>query len=638
MAILLEYPVVYYIDIAFREGCNAGDISGSRPLAILTLEHLSTALRREGRWNTVVDDVGFTIDADETVALVGESGSGKSITALSIMRLLPERTSRVSGRVLLEGRDLMGLTEAQMQSVRGNRIGMIFQEPMSSLNPVLTIGRQIAEPLIRHRGLSREAAQAEALRLLDRVRIPAAARRLRDYPHELSGGMLQRAMIAMALACKPKLLIADEPTTALDVTIQAQILQLIKELQKEEGMGVLFITHDMGVVAEIADRTVVMFRSKLLETGSTEAVFAHSQHNYTRALLAAVPQLGAMADNDRPTAFPIVDIETGRTTPPRESADTVVPGEPVVEVQNLVTRFDIRSGVFGRVTGRVHAVENVSFAIQRGETLSLVGESGCGKSTTGRSVLRLVEPTGGTVRIGGENVLAMDRRRLRDGRRHMQMIFQDPFSSLNPRMRIGESIAEPMRHHGLARGAEATARVAALLERVGLAPDMATRFPHEFSGGQRQRVAIARALALNPDFIVADEAVSALDVSIKAQVVNLLLELQQRLKLAYLFISHDMAVVERVSHRVAVMYLGEIVEIGPRAAIFGNPQHPYTRRLLAAVPVADPRRRHLRTAPAADEITSPVRAPDYVPPPRDYVEVSPGHLVQAWDGIWAESA
>jgi peptide/nickel transport system ATP-binding protein len=602
---------------------------------ILSVQNLTTELRRDGIWNKVVDSVSFDIEANEIVAVVGESGSGKSVTALSIMGLLPARTSRVTGKVLLDGRDLLGLSETQMQMVRGNAVGMIFQEPMTSLNPVLTVGRQVAETLIRHRGMSRTDARTETIRLFERVRIPSSARRFDEHPHQLSGGMLQRVMIAMALACKPKLLIADEPTTALDVTIQAQILELIKQLQQEEGMGVLFITHDMGVVAEIADRTVVMFRSRALEQDTTENIFAHSRQNYTRALLAAVPQLGSMAQHSQPTAFPIVDVETGVTAPAPDRADTVQTGAPALDVEHLTTRFDIRSGLFGKVMGRVHAVEDVSFSVQKGETLSLVGESGCGKSTTGRSVLRLIEPTSGAIRVAGEDILTLSKRTLAARRRHMQMIFQDPFSSLNPRMRIGEAIAEPLLAHGLETQRHVGARVVELLERVGLGADMAQRYPHEFSGGQRQRVAIARALALNPNLIVADEAVSALDVSVKAQVINLMLELQERLGLAYLFISHDMAVVERVSHRVAVMYLGEIVEIGPRAAIFGNPQHPYTRKLLAAVPIADPARRHLRRVPDNDEIRSPVRAPEYVPPARHYQEVSPGHIVQQPGAEWA---
>lgn len=593
---------------------------------ILSVDHLTTSFRRNREWTSVVNDVSLNVNAGETVAIVGESGSGKSVTAMSIMRLLPEKTSRVTGKITLNGRDLLALPEHEMQDVRGNEIAMIFQEPMTSLNPVLTVGRQIAEAIRRHHAVSAAQARAQTIALLDRVRIAAAANRFDEYPHQLSGGTLQRVMIAMALACRPKLLIADEPTTALDVTVQAEILQLIKSLQDEEKMGVLFITHDMGVVAEIADRTVVMFRSRALETGRTEAIFAQPASGYTRALLSAVPKLGAMSGRTNPATFPLTDVETGEIQPEREVAASS--DEPVLEVRNLVTRFDIRSGIFGRVTARVHAVEDVSFDLRQGETLSLVGESGCGKSTTGRSILRLVEPKGGTIRINGEDVHAMDRGQLTRQRRRMQMIFQDPFSSLNPRMRVGDAIAEPMIAHGLASKRDAADKAADLLDRVGLKSDMAKRFPHEFSGGQRQRISIARALTVNPGLIVADEAVSALDVSIKAQVVNLMLELQESLKIAYLFISHDMAVVERVSHRVAVMYLGEIVETGSRAQIFGNPQHAYTKRLLNAVPIADPAQRHLRKAPGAFELGNALRSADYVPVKALYREQAPGHLVK----------
>jgi len=419
------------------------------------------------------------------------------------------------------------------------------------------------------------------------------------------------------------------------VTIQAQILQLIKLLQEEEGMSVLFITHDMGVVAEIADRTVVMYNGQAVETGPTEDIFARAQHPYTRSLLSAVPKLGSMEGRKRPMRFPVVDRATGESDIPEETPDTVKEAErPVLEVSNLTTRFEIRSGLLSSVTGRVHAVENVSFSVKAGETLALVGESGCGKSTTGRSVMRLIEPLAGSVLLDGVDVLKLNQTDLREQRKRMQMIFQDPFASLNPRMNVGAAIAEPLLINKLATRSEARDQIAELLRRVGLQPDMASRFPHEFSGGQRQRICIARALAVEPRLIVADEAVSALDVSVKAQVVNLMLELQARMGLAYLFISHDMAVVERVSHRVAVMYLGEIVEIGPREAIFGNPQHPYTKRLLAAVPIADPTRRHEKTPPSNDEIKSPVRAPDYVPPVRQFREVSPGHAVMVWGEEW----
>ncbi len=602
---------------------------------ILSVSNLSTSFRVEGAWKQVVRNVSFDIAPKETVAVVGESGSGKSVTALSIMRLTPQGSSKIEGSIKLAGQELLTLPEPQMRRIRGNDVAMIFQEPMTSLNPVLTIGFQIAEALILHRGMSRSEAEAETVRLLEKVRIPAAKSRFHEYPHRFSGGMRQRVMIAMALACKPKLLIADEPTTALDVTIQAQILQLIKLLQEEEGMSVLFITHDMGVVAEIADRTVVMYNGQAVETGGTEDIFARAKHPYTRSLLSAVPKLGSMDGRSRPMRFPVVDRATGESDIPEETPDTVKSAErPVLEVSNLTTRFDIRSGLLSSVTGRVHAVENVSFSVKAGETLALVGESGCGKSTTGRSVMRLIEPLAGSVLLDGVDVLKLNQTDLREQRKRMQMIFQDPFASLNPRMNVGAAIAEPLLINKLATRTEARDQIAELLRRVGLQPDMASRFPHEFSGGQRQRICIARALAVEPRLIVADEAVSALDVSVKAQVVNLMLELQARMGLAYLFISHDMAVVERVSHRVAVMYLGEIVEIGPREAIFGNPQHPYTKRLLAAVPIADPTRRHEKTPPSNDEIKSPVRAPDYVPPIRQFREVSPGHAVMIWGEEW----
>ncbi|MCD2173586.1 ABC transporter ATP-binding protein [Rhizobium sp. C4] len=593
---------------------------------ILSVRNLTTSFRRNGEWHAVVNDVSLEVNTGETVAIVGESGSGKSVTAMSIMRLLPEKTSRVTGEVRLEGRDLLGLTDREMEDVRGNQIAMIFQEPMTSLNPVMTVGRQISEAIRRHRNVSVDEARRQSIALLDWVRIPSAASRFEEYPHQLSGGTLQRVMIAMALACRPRLLIADEPTTALDVTVQAEILQLIKSLQDEEEMGVLFITHDMGVVAEIADRTTVMFRSRSLETGATEEIFRAPQHPYTRALLSAVPRLGSMEGRTNPATFALLDTETASAVPEREmpAAGT----RTVLEVRNLVTRFDNKSGLLGRVKSRVHAVEDVSFDLREVETLALVGESGCGKSTTGRSVLRLVNPTSGTIRVNGEDIQALSKTELKDRRKQMQMIFQDPFSSLNPRMRVGEAIAEPMIVHKLANKRDAMAKATELLEKVGLTADMGRRFPHEFSGGQRQRISIARALTLNPGLIVADEAVSALDVSIKAQVVNLMLELQESLRIAYLFISHDMAVVERVSHRVAVMYLGEIVEIGAREQIFGDPQHPYTRRLLDAVPIADPSRRSNRRVRAEFELGSAVRPADFVPVKASYREHAPGHLVK----------
>jgi peptide/nickel transport system ATP-binding protein len=599
--------------------------AGTASAPLLSVRNLTTGFRTETGWVDVVRDVSFDLAARETLALVGESGSGKSVTSLSIMQLLEKDESRVGGQVLFEGKNLLDLPPWQMRAIRGNDIAMIFQEPMTSLNPVLKAGRQVMEALIAHRGMGEAEARAEALRLFEKVRIPAATRRLDDYPHQFSGGMRQRVMIAMALACRPKLLIADEPTTALDVTVQAQIIELIKSLQQEEGMAVLFITHDMGVVAEIADRMVVMYRGEAVETGATSEIFTAARNSYTRALLSAVPRLGSMAGHDGPQPFPLVSGDVPAAAP---RIDAKPPAErPVLEVFNLVKRFPIRTGAFGRVTSRVHAVEDLSFAIRRGETLALVGESGCGKSTTGRAILGLIAPDAGTVRLNEREVRLGDRSSMRDMRRSVQMIFQDPFASLNPRQTVGEAVAEPLLVHRICDGAEARNRVQRLLDQVGLPADAIDRFPHEFSGGQRQRICIARALTLEPRLIVADEAVSALDVSIKAQIVNLMLDLQATLGISYLFISHDMAVVERISHRVAVMYMGEIVEIGPRKEIFGNPQHPYTRRLLEAVPVPDPASRNRRRPIDDAEIKSPVRALDYVAPQRRYRQISPEHMM-----------
>jgi peptide/nickel transport system ATP-binding protein len=599
---------------------------------VLSVTDLNVSLHSGGVWNPIVRNLSFAIAAGETLAIVGESGSGKSVTALSIMRLLPRGISRIEGSVQLAGRDLLGLSEAEMVRIRGNDIAMIFQEPMTSLNPVMPIGEQIAESVRFHRGVSRAESRAEALRLMDRVRIPDAKRRFGQFPYQFSGGMRQRVMIAVALACKPSLLIADEPTTALDVTIQAQVLSLIKELQEEEGMGVLFITHDMGVVAEVADRTLVLYRGDPIETGTTAGIFARPRRPYTRALLSAVPQLGSMREHTKPHPFPIFDIATGEATPEREMPDIrQAQSPPLLDVQDLSVRFDIRSTLLRRVTTRVHAVENVSFSLGRGETLAIVGESGCGKSTMGRVIAGLHKPSAGQILVDGRNMTGMGQRELS---RHVQMVFQDPFASLNPRLNIGKAIAEPLQIHHLATAREREEITADLLRRVGLSPDVAKRYPHEFSGGQRQRVCIARALALQPGMIVADEAVSALDVSVKAQVVNLLMDLQQELKLGIIFISHDIAVVERLSHRVAVMYLGEIVEIGERAEVFGNPRHPYTRRLLDAVPLPDPARRRQRRQLPELELMSPLKPRDYVPPRREYQEVKPGHFVQVPGPEW----
>ncbi|MBO9644451.1 MAG: dipeptide ABC transporter ATP-binding protein [Pseudacidovorax sp.] len=602
---------------------------------VLAVDGLSVQFRSAERTVQAVRDLRFAVDRGQTLAIVGESGSGKSVTSLALMRLVEHGGGHIAGgSALLRRRngqvlDLLQAGKAQMREVRGADIAMIFQEPMTSLNPVFTVGEQIAESVRAHQGMDRAAASAEALRMLELVRIPEARNVLGRYPHQLSGGMRQRVMIAMALSCKPQLLIADEPTTALDVTIQAQILRLIRQLQDDLDMGVVFITHDMGVVAEVADRVLVMFRGDRVEEGATDEVFARPAHAYTRALLSAVPRLGAMQGSDLPRPFELLRVEDGAPAPvPEAAVDGRTPGAaPVLRVKDLVTRFDLKPGLFAKATRRVHAVEHASFDLHPGETLALVGESGCGKSTTGRSLLRLVPCQGGAIEFGGRDILKLPDGEVQALRRDIQFIFQDPFASLNPRKTVGFSLAEPLVVHKVGTPAERQARVRWLLDKVQLPPEAAERYPHEFSGGQRQRIAIARALALEPKVIVADESVSALDVSIQAQIVNLMMQLQREMGVAILFISHDMAVVERISHRVAVMFLGQIVEIGPRRAVFENPQHAYTRRLMAAVPVADPQRRHLKRALIEGEIPSPIRAIGDEPMVQPLVEVGPGHFV-----------
>ncbi|KUY79527.1 dipeptide ABC transporter ATP-binding protein [Burkholderia cepacia] len=616
---------------------------------VVAVDDLSVTFRREGATFDAVRNVSFHVDRGETLAIVGESGSGKSVTSLALMRLVEHGGGAITnGRIAFRRRggalvDLAQASGATMRGIRGADIAMIFQEPMTSLNPVFTVGDQISEAIALHQSKSASEARAETLRLLELVRIPEARRVFARYPHQLSGGMRQRVMIAMALSCRPALLIADEPTTALDVTIQAQILQLVRGLQDEMNMGVIFITHDMGVVAEVADRVLVMYRGEKVEEGESDRIFAAPAHRYTRALLAAVPKLGSMQGTDAPEKFPLLKVEGANTTAPAASPvpasapapaanDDAQPGfdrsaSPILRVRDLVTRFPVKSGVFGRVSQYVHAVERVSFELRAGETLALVGESGCGKSTTGRSLLRLVESQSGSIEFDGRDISALKGPDLQALRRNIQFIFQDPFASLNPRLTVGFSIMEPLLVHGVASGRDAQARVDWLLDKVGLPPEAARRYPHEFSGGQRQRIAIARALALNPKVVIADESVSALDVSVQAQIVNLMLDLQRELGVAYLFISHDMAVVERISHRVAVMYLGQIVEIGPRRAVFEAPQHPYTKKLMSAVPVADPARRHAPRQLAADEIPSPIRAAGDEPVVAPLVAVGPDHYV-----------
>ncbi|MFV2033631.1 MAG: ABC transporter ATP-binding protein [Halocynthiibacter sp.] len=555
---------------------------------------------------TVVDDVSFNISAGETLCIAGESGSGKSMASLSIMRLLPPSARVSSGRIVLQGRDLLKLSERQMQAVRGNEVAMIFQEPMTSLNPIMTIGAQLCEAIRTHHAVNRATARQKALETLDAARISDAARRFSQYPHELSGGMRQRVMIAMALAGNPKLLIADEPTTALDVTIQLQILALIDELKRDFNTAVMLITHDMGVVAEMADRVVIMKDGRLVEEQPAVDLFRAPKETYTRDLLAAVPRLGSTFGGPPPA-------------PIWNSSE-----KPSVSVRDLTVRFDINGGLLRRPVKRVHAVENVSFDLFTGETLALVGESGSGKSTIGKALTNLVNWSG-SISICGQEIRSLPTDAMNKVRRNIQLIFQDPVAALNPRMKAGDLVGEPLLIHQIAQGSEYRDRVAELFRRVGLDPDMAERHPHEFSGGQRQRICIARALSLDPKIIVADEPVSALDVSVQAQVLDLMAQLRDELQLSYLFISHDMAVVEQISHRVAVMYLGQIVEIGPRDRIFENPQHPYTKRLLEAVPVADPLLRRTRTLLVGD-VPSPIQRLDYVPDLVDFTSYGDMHF------------
>ncbi|WP_299997189.1 glutathione ABC transporter ATP-binding protein GsiA [uncultured Cedecea sp.] len=601
---------------------------------VLSVRDLTIRFEQQGQLVPAVENLSFTLGRGETLAIVGESGSGKSVTGLALMRLLSESGSQMTCEELLLRRrsqqvtNLLEMSNAQMRNVRGADIAMIFQEPMTSLNPVFTVGVQIAEAIQLHQKIGHKRALEEARLMLERVRIPDARDILNRFPHQLSGGMRQRVMIAMALSCRPAVLIADEPTTALDVTIQAKILQLIRVLQEEMQMGVIFITHDMGVVADIADRVLVMYRGQAVESGPVEQIFRHPQHRYTQSLLAAVPRLGAMTGHALPQKFPVISSDGSDKLITFPSQDTIPAGaKPILEVRDLVTRFPIRGGIFNRVKRQVHAVEKVSFDLRPGETLALVGESGSGKSTTGRSLLRLVKNQSGTISFDGRRIDNLSNADMQSIRKDIQFIFQDPYASLDPRQTVGYSILEPLLVHKVMKPEQAELRVASLLERVGLLPEHASRYPHEFSGGQRQRICIARALALNPKVVIADESVSALDVSIRAQIINLLLDLQQELGIAFLFISHDMAVVERISHRVAVMYLGQIVEIGPRSAVFENPQHPYTRKLMAAVPVADPTFQGRKPVLVSDGTSSAVRNLGDEPYIAPLVEIAPGHFV-----------
>jgi len=618
-------------------------MNDNRP--VLKVDNLRTWIDTGDAIVRAVDGLSLTIGRGETFALLGESGCGKSVTALSVMRLLPEVGQIVSGSVKLDGENLLALSEAEMRNVRGRRIAMIFQEPMLSLNPVMTAGAQIAETLGRHTDLEGAALGRRVLELLDAVRIPDAARRRGEYPFQLSGGMKQRVMIAMALACDPELLIADEPTTALDVTIQAQILDLLRELQKSRGMSLLLITHDLAVVAEMAHHVAVMYAGEIVEIAGRESFFAQPRHPYSQKLFDSLPAkhkrgaalavirggvppltcefagcrfvercdrawalcrstvpdwhdldnglgvrchlfasgekreaIGVRREGEKSAAEPVTVREVSRLTPHTS----------LLTVRDLKVHFPIHKGVFRRVAGHVRAVDGVSLAIGAGRTLGLVGESGCGKTTAGKSILRLIEPTAGKVVFDGEDLAKLNRSEMRARRRHAQIIFQDPYSSLNPRMRVAETIEEGMAALGIGRDrVERQGRIDALLAEVGLPPEAKYRYPHEFSGGQRQRIAIARALAVEPRLIICDEPTSALDVSVQAQILNLLKELQARKGLAYLFITHNISVIEFLADEVAVMYLGRIVEYGSVEEVLETPRHPYTRALLSAVPMID---------------------------------------------------
>ncbi len=615
---------------------------------ILEVEDLKTSFFTDDGEVKSVDGVDFVIHPNETLGMVGESGCGKSVTSLSIMRLIDTPGKIVGGSIRFNGEELLAKSDAEMRKIRGNEISMIFQEPMTSLNPVHTVGAQIVEALVLHRQLTRHEATLKALDMLKLVGIPAPEQRINEYPHQLSGGMRQRVMIAMALSCKPRLLIADEPTTALDVTIQAQILDLMKKLKNTIGSSVMLITHDLGVIAELADNVVVLYAGQVVEYADVKTIFEHPKHPYTIALLESIPRLtddrgrklfsisGTIPDPlHRPGGCPFhtrcrfaqdvcaveqppltvledgskvrcwMHVEThahhfahvDRTSPRmvakdqrRDPGSDVVDGQaarPLLQIRNLVKHFPIRGGLMRKVTGRVRAVDDVSFNIMEGETFGLVGESGCGKSTTGRLALRLLEPSSGQVEFDGRPILGLNTKEMRRVRREMQIIFQDPFASLNPRMTVGDSIGDAFAIHRLNGTGSTKDKVADLMKMVGLEPDYMRRYPHQFSGGQRQRIGVARAIALDPRLIICDEPVSALDVSIQAQIINLLEDLQKRLKLSYLFIAHDLSVVKHISDRVAVMYLGKIVELAETEELFSNPLHPYTEGLLAAVPVPD---------------------------------------------------
>ena len=597
---------------------------------LLEVKDLKTRFRSRGSLVHAVNGVSFHLKRGETLGVVGESGCGKTVTMLSLLRLLPPAAQVESGSALFEGQDLLKMNFRQIQKVRGGKIGLIFQDPMTSFNPVLTIGDQVGKSLIYHRHASKEVALERAVELLRLVGIPDPEQRVKDYPHQFSGGMRQRAMIAMALACEPELIIADEPTTALDVTIQAQIVELVKDLRDRLGVAIIWITHDLSLVAGLADRIMVMYAGTIVEESTVEELFDDPRHPYTLGLLSALPGVPGRKERPPPGLHPrlparfaqtahflpifpalflccgtlpirITHITTGRRwkrfQPPhglfcrysrKERRGMNTTSQPLIRAVNLVKNFPVRLGAYGEKKAVVHAVNNVSFEIQAGETLGLVGESGCGKSTTGFTFLQLHRPTSGKCYFKDTDLTALSENELRPYRRKIQIIFQDPYSTLNPRMTIGAALAEPILAHKLATKETVTERVVTLLKDVGLSEKALNRYPHEFSGGQRQRICIARALACEPEFIVCDEPISALDVSIQAQIINLMQDLQEKYNLTYLFIAHDLSVVKHICNRVGVMYLGRMAEMGTKEQIFSEPKHPYTQALLSAVPVPNP--------------------------------------------------
>ena len=575
---------------------------------LLDVKNLVTEFKTENGLVRAVDDVSFQVNKGEVIGIVGESGSGKSVTSLSIMRLIPNPPGKITGGQINYYRDgknpidLVQIPDNEMRSYRGNEISMIFQEPMTSLNPVFTCGNQVMEAIMLHQKISKKEAEAKTLDLFAQVKLPDPQRALNAYPHQLSGGQKQRVMIAMAMSCQPKILIADEPTTALDVTVQKTILELINELSRETGMSTIFITHDLGVIAEIADKVVVMYKGKIVEQGSVVDIFSNPKHPYTKGLLACRPpldkrlsKLPVIADfmeekdgvitekaadmNALVEAFVVSEAQT------KKRYETLQQQTPILQLKGLQTWFPSKTNLFGKTLDYVKAVDDVSFDVNEGETLGLVGESGCGKTTLGRTILRLVEPTGGKAIFDGKDIFSLGQKDLKELREHMQIIFQDPYSSLNPRMTIGNAILEPMQvHNKYSNDAERKDKVIELLEKVNMKAEHFQRYPHEFSGGQRQRICIARALALNPKFIICDESVSALDVSVQAQVLNLLIQLREEFKFTYIFISHDLSVVKFMSDRMVVMNKGKIEEMGIADEIYNNPQQEYTKKLIAAIP------------------------------------------------------